>query len=523
MNDSMKMLTPAFIRPYLVVAIAQLTGHREGVVVPVDKVFKHLYGSMGRFLPSNYTSEWAAKFRVRVSRCRYHYTNHTKPRFQSPSYGVWSLTSLGLQESVKESSNVLEAFQVTPSTKVNTGWIDGALKACLGLPQRKVKGKPRQHSLERLRGAILQVMGEWTGFCPLVPLKISFLKEKVIALLGGSHQDTSKLKRRIYTAGRTLVKKKCVTPLGRGLWSLSVKGLNTSVEVAQNREQLTEMVSSSSMSVEDSGDLTPPVTLPEVIEAPVDVSQEPKTKFKIRRPKKKTKALTQKTEPKGNETAQYFAKHFKGGAKSKLYKSCVQYLRRYLPNSEAYGFLEDHIQQFVVVSIRRNSLQKHLLEGTVTHKKIASYCVNSARSDLRGMATNPVSRSLYHAKTHKEVKSSLKEADSLEPEQFTHLNEINQDTDGAIAVPEAITTLSEVSLDFSRLWSSIEDLIRKKQPQIAESQMALLALKAQGLTGTESAEIMGLKPIQARRRMREVQALCANHMPLEIKEGLGLV
>lgn len=233
---------------------------------------------------------------------------------------------------------------------------------------------------------------------------------------------------------------------------------------------------------------------------PVEVAPEPVEEPKAPEPVEEAPERPSKSP---NMTAVWMGKHMH--PKGKLYQMMRRSLSKRLPISATTDQIEDHIQTFVMRAIRRDSFAKVLSTGkTIPYSKVVSYCVNSGRTDVRNMGTDPVCRTLYGAQTEKERRDRPL-CVVADPPRDT-------DTDGNIIT--GTTSLDEAALDFERIWKQIEDTVEERKPGAWQRYASLLLMQYQGFSRKEIADRQGVSPNRAasmvaesRRLMREARRL----------------
>lgn len=213
-----------------------------------------------------------------------------------------------------------------------------------------------------------------------------------------------------------------------------------------------------------------------------------------------------------NVTARWFGEHLR--PKGKLYLMMRRSLSKRLPISAATDQIEDHIQTFVMRAIRRDSFAKVLSTGkSLPYSKVISYCVNSGRTDVRNMGTDPVCRTLYGAQTEKERRD--RPVCAVEPPK-----EKEKDTDGNMI--SGSTVLDEESLDFERIWKRVEESIEERKPGAWQRYAGLLLMQYEGYSRKEIAQAEGVTPNRAASMMAESRRLMRAARRDGDFEGFGL-
>lgn len=206
-----------------------------------------------------------------------------------------------------------------------------------------------------------------------------------------------------------------------------------------------------------------------------------------------------------NLTSKWLTRHYKGGPNCELTAMMRGALVKHLPLSARRGLIEDHIQNFMVRVIYRDSFAKILETGEeLPYSKVASYCVNSGRTDARDMGTEPVCREMMGARTDKE----RQEVPPPEKYAFPDLAEPagHMDTDGNI-VPAPDEATQSLPFDFETVWKQIEGIVQKRKPGAWERYSNLLLLKAQGLSTKEIADKEGVSRHRAAKMLATVRQM----------------
>lgn len=208
-------------------------------------------------------------------------------------------------------------------------------------------------------------------------------------------------------------------------------------------------------------------------------------------------------EPAGpNQTAIWLGHHCRPN--SDLYKMMRAALAKRLPVSRDSHMIEDHIQQYLLRSIERNSLRKLLSDSQeIPYGKIVAYCLNSGRTDARNMGTDALCREMFGAKTEKERRDAASQREDGDAVQWEGCgNERARDTDGALIGGVAE---DEDNLDFEALWRRIEECVQERKPQAWERYSRILALKAKGYTTREIAKAEGVSRNRAASMLAEAR------------------
>lgn len=207
-----------------------------------------------------------------------------------------------------------------------------------------------------------------------------------------------------------------------------------------------------------------------------------------------------------NVTSKWFTKHLtpaKGEAESELMRMMKGALIKHLPLSARRDLIEDHIQNFMVRVIRRDSFATMIASGEeIPYSKVASYCVNSGRSDARDMGTEPVCREMMGARTDKERHQAAEEDTDLMDGPMIPL-----DTDGNVALPSELPPVQEENADFETVWNRIVGTVQDHKPGAWERYTNLLRLKALGYTTKEIAKQEGVSRHRAAKMLANARQI----------------
>ena len=204
-----------------------------------------------------------------------------------------------------------------------------------------------------------------------------------------------------------------------------------------------------------------------------------------------------------NLTSQWLTKHLtpiRGEADSKLMTLLKGALTRHMRISVDRGLVEDHIQNFMIRVIRRDSFAATLAAGEeLPYTKVASYCVNSSRSDVRDMGTDPVCREMMGARTDKERRQHDTEESAVTAQPA---NKGHYDTDGNVKAPAAVVT-PVVAPDFETVWRRVEETASAHRPHAWKLYAPILQLKAEGFSIQEIATQKGITRKRASKMLSD--------------------
>lgn len=213
-----------------------------------------------------------------------------------------------------------------------------------------------------------------------------------------------------------------------------------------------------------------------------------------------------------NVTAQWFTKHLtpsKGESDSELMRMMRGALMRHMPLSVRRGLIEDHIQNFIVRVIHRDSFAQVLASGEeVPYSKVASYCVNSGRSDARDMGTDPVCREMMGARTDKERRMKIEEPSEVTVQPVTPTNPARYlDTNGSLMDMAEETTTVDPDQNFEMIWRRVEDVIQKRNPRAWEMYGQILHMKIAGFSTSEIAIQAKVTRTQASKMVQDARQM----------------
>ena len=441
------------------------------------------------FAFANVTQEtvpgWEAPFRALLDAYK------AKGLFTDAS-GNWSLTPHGQQ---------LAASAVTITTTIVTTTTSFLPQvAATALPPRTtpaepvtlVKAPPLDESgLPRplfFRGPLLQVIARAGGVT--TPVKIKHVATEAIRDTGYDPSDKL-LQARVRWAIQNMQvdPNNLLRSAGYGLIVLTAKGLAESQFVTSPP---------AAVIVEDPAadeEPTPePIAEPteELYLAPVQAEPLEITRVTPQRPSQ------------GNETAQWFASHLQEGGP--LMVKMRNVLRRRLPLSAQYDFIEDHIHNFVLRAISRNSLANLIAEGDVPYNKVVAYCVNSGMSDIRDSATKPVMREIFMARTARE------RAVDHTPGMVTvqPATPLTSRDEGLLDIPDHSTGEEIVR---ARMWRQIRGAFGA-DPAV-EIYCRVLRYKAEGMSNKEIARVEDIPTSKASALFRHARKVLRRRITAE--------
>ena len=205
-----------------------------------------------------------------------------------------------------------------------------------------------------------------------------------------------------------------------------------------------------------------------------------------------------------------------GGMDGALMSLLRAALTKRLPRSASADLVDGHIHNCFVRLISRDSLRERLLRGqAVPDTLLATYAVRSGFTDIRRMATNPVCRELYGARTERERETGRLPQEKLPPQgavnwrregEYLVVNDFADTT-----APEPVELLQDRT-EFEALWSSVERAVRTRKPKAWTRYLGVLRMRFEGFTVKEIAAAEGVSQhrassivSEARRCLREAR------------------
>jgi hypothetical protein len=186
------------------------------------------------------------------------------------------------------------------------------------------------------------------------------------------------------------------------------------------------------------------------------------------------------------------------GSEALLLQQLRSVLGRLFKISYSAGMIEDHIHNYFVRAIHRDAFAHMLSESPkLPYGKVISYCVNSAKTDMRSMGVEPICRTAFGARTERERKTPQPKYPRT---QFTP----SLDTDGAIFSLEDPHSPDEW-LDFEKIWAQVQTLIQRKKPHAWERYSQVLKLKLEGYSVDEIADQTGVGSHRATSLIQEAR------------------
>jgi len=202
-----------------------------------------------------------------------------------------------------------------------------------------------------------------------------------------------------------------------------------------------------------------------------------------------------------------------------LIDKLIVWLGSKMRRSEELGQIEDHVQQFLLNMVKRDSLRTALLTGeSISLAKIKGYVYNQGKTDTRNNGRNAVCRAIHGALTPKEVKARKtlveptvrvpRSAKAHENPNFTWVRDAAP-MDGNSSVPMeniqdvASITQTEQKLAFDAGFKAVQDILRRRAPKNAEQYGEVLYNRiVLEMSVREISEHMGITRNEAASRLR---------------------
>lgn len=216
-----------------------------------------------------------------------------------------------------------------------------------------------------------------------------------------------------------------------------------------------------------------------------------------------------------NATARFLEKRLaaRGGIQhSQLYKVMFTTVAHRLPVSYASGQVEDHIMQYLGRLIRRDALRAWLVKGgKISNNRVAGFAINSAFTDIRDSARNPVCRMLYGAKTVLErvetPEVTCQETRGVTKTPAQVVRTTAGSSESALYEIVDLKPSIEEGIAFAAMWQEIEDALKARKPESWERLMQVLTLRFCGNSIREIKEEMGCSGNRATALLAEAKGL----------------
>lgn len=218
-----------------------------------------------------------------------------------------------------------------------------------------------------------------------------------------------------------------------------------------------------------------------------------------------------------NLTAKWLDKHLTpppGQTESRLYRHIRSTLAKTCRISASMDLLDDHVNQFIIRLIRRDSLRKKLEAGDrIRYSSIASYAVNSAYTDIRDFGTDAVTREMFGARTGKERRELSEWCDKRSQGEVGPTIRSQKDSDiqwnesGDLHWKDSGTKdLIADRLHFEKVWTRLEDALKTAKPGAWERYSGILKMQiVEDLPVKEIARREQVSPHRAATMLQEAR------------------
>lgn len=173
---------------------------------------------------------------------------------------------------------------------------------------------------------------------------------------------------------------------------------------------------------------------------------------------------------------------------SPAYQILCQAVSSHLPVSARSARVEDHVQQYLMRAIQRDSLRSRILSGKIPRlSHIRTFAVRSAYTDCRDDARNPVNRELYGARTRKEL---AEQKQGKTPITDSRISWDHNDGVTTMRDIEDTTTLTpEDMMAFEETWEVLTDVLEEEMPVAGVRYGGVLKMRLEGHTVKEIGEM----------------------------------
>ena len=98
-------------------------------------------------------------------------------------------------------------------------------------------------------------------------------------------------------------------------------------------------------------------------------------------------------------------------------------ISRYFPKSDHLGLVDEHLHNFFLRSIRRNSFAKYLdQDKPLRHSTVLGWCLNSCKTDFRSWGTEPLMREKCVARTKTEMDNHTLDDRYVDADTSSHIS-----------------------------------------------------------------------------------------------------
>lgn len=224
-----------------------------------------------------------------------------------------------------------------------------------------------------------------------------------------------------------------------------------------------------------------------------------------------------------NITAQHLNQRLSstGGIGGSFWKLLVNSMQKSLPVSAASGQIGDHLQEFFCKMISRDAFAKRLTAGEkISDKDIVVFAIRSGYTDIRKWGIEPITRTLYGAKTERERENLAKHPvgeitattrhRTLNPQLVYNQSPENSQKlwDELIDENSSLTAqATEEHLRFKQTWARLERVLAKKNGRHRDKFIGVA--RKRFLDGETVPEIVlseGLPPVVTTGMLTDIRA-----------------
>lgn len=179
-----------------------------------------------------------------------------------------------------------------------------------------------------------------------------------------------------------------------------------------------------------------------------------------------------------NLTARWFEENLKvaGGQTPALLVLLRKRIAKRCPVSATTDQLDDHINTYIALSIKRNAFRDRLSAGEkISPSQVASWAIRSAFRDIRGFGTEPVTRELFGALTERE--RARGERYSANPVEVRDV--LYNDGGEILEMGDTAQTPEDTLVErrgFEMMWSRVEDALKEAKGKNADNHQDVLRL-----------------------------------------------
>lgn len=182
-----------------------------------------------------------------------------------------------------------------------------------------------------------------------------------------------------------------------------------------------------------------------------------------------------------------------------LYQYLCGRLAQKLPASSLNNLVGDHVQEFLMHMVMRDSLAKQIRQHLpIRPSSLLVFCTRSAYNDLRDMAQEPVCRQMIGAKTELEVQGIVKRKTHLCGDStITVVNQKSESGDDSLpemcVVASAPTDSIESMEAFDMFWARLQPILENQMGEDKGRQALAISRKVvDGLSIREAGEEEGI-------------------------------